>query len=228
MQNAVIEAVVFDMDGLMIDTEPLYKRAMQKAAEELGFQIEENFFIRLIGLPDTACKAVISEHFGPDFPMQQFWERWPRIWKKEAMTSGIAQKPGLTELLSRLSEIEMPMAIATSSFRQQADFSLRAAGVNHPFEHIVTGDEVENGKPAPDIYLEAAHRLSADPQKCIALEDSENGIRAASAAGMSAIMIPDLIQPSREISGIACCVLSSLYEARDRIDEMLHKPGQQS
>jgi len=216
----LLSAVVLDMDGLMIDTEPLYKQSMQETARELGYDLTDDFMMSLVGRPDTDCRRLIMKELGDSFPLDTFWMRWPQIWRGIASSNGIKRKPGLEELLSYLSDAGLPMAIATSTYREQAEFSLKAAGVTNAFGHMVTGDLVEHGKPAPDIFLEAARRLEVDPQLCIALEDSENGIRAASAAGMTAIMVPDLIPPSDEIRCLANQVVNSLHEVRSLISGM--------
>ncbi len=221
MQNNNRYAVILDMDGLMIDTEPLYKYALQKTAQEFGYTLTDNFMMRLVGRPDSDCRRMIAAHLGPDFPLQSFWKQWPLLWRSEALSNGIKQKPGLPELLSFLTKRRIPAAIATSSSRRQAFFSLDAANINHPFDHFVTVDEVEKGKPAPDIFLKAAKRLETHPKFCIALEDSENGIRAASSAGMHTIMVPDMIQPSEDIRNKTNFLASSLHEAKDHICDII-------
>ncbi|MBP3191775.1 HAD family hydrolase [Natronogracilivirga saccharolytica] len=220
MSKTVIEAVIFDMDGLMIDTEPMYKTALQETARQFGYEMEDAFFYQLVGLPNTACKKVIAGKMGPGFPLDEFWAWWPGIWKTEARKNGIDKKSGLDEFLSWLSGTGLPAAVATSSTRKQASFSLEAAGVDYPFEHIVTGDDVKHGKPEPDIYIETAERLGVPARNCAALEDSENGVRAASSAGMLTIMIPDLKQPGPEVRNEADYILNSLHEARDILSEL--------
>ncbi len=217
LQNCKISAVVLDMDGLMIDSEPLYKRSMQAAARDLGYDLTDKFMMSLVGRPDTDCRKLIMKEFGNGFPLDTFWEQWPLIWREIASSEGIATKPGLQELLTYISDAGLPSAIATSTYREQAEFSLQAAGVTYTFAHIVTGDQVDRGKPAPDIFLEAARRLDVDPQHCVALEDSENGIRSASAANMIAIMVPDLIPPSDEMHNAASFVMDSLHDVRELI-----------
>lgn len=212
-----IEAVIFDMDGLMIDTEPIYKRALQKAAAELGYHLSDEFAFTLIGLSNPACRNAIAGHLGPGFPLDEYWKRWPELWREEAEEHGIAKKPGLDELLSCLKDRGTPMAIATSSSRPQTEFSLRVSGLSFPFDHIVTGDQIENGKPAPDIFLEASRRLDVSPDRCLALEDSENGVRAAHSAGMVTIMVPDLKQPSDEVRDAAFDVVGSLEQVMHRL-----------
>src|SRR5688572_17294916 len=188
--TSAIAAVVFDMDGLMLDTEPTYKVAWQAASAELGYLLDDASYAKFVGRPTVDCEQGLIDRFGSAFPLDRFRTRWPDIWKADVAANGIHQKPGLLALLDLIESRGLPTAVATSSDADYAAFSLRAAGLEQRFRVIVTGDEVERGKPAPDIYLEAARRLRTEPARCLALEDSEAGILAASRAGMVALLIP--------------------------------------
>src|SRR5262249_22784775 len=137
----------------------------------------------------------------------------------------IPMKPGLIELLSFVSEHRIPIAIATSSDQNYATFSLQAAGLGGRFSYIITGDQVINGKPAPDIYIEAARRLGVAAEQCVGIEDSDAGALAASASGMITVMVPDLKEPSEDARAAAFCVVDSLLEARDKIASLMKVPG---
>lgn len=216
------------MDGLMLDTESIYKRAWQNAAAQCGYTFEDDFYFTLLGQPIPACETVILERYGADFPLPRFRARWPELWRADVEASGIPTKPGLNELLSFLDENTTPTAVATSSDLEYATLSLRAAGLEGRFRQVVTGDQVINGKPAPDIYLEAARRLGVLPQRCVALEDSDAGVLAANAAGMIAMMVPDLKAPSTEAQAVAFSVLASLLDARNQIASLIkdaHEAG---
>src|SRR5215510_10915283 len=184
------------MDGLMLDTESIYKRAWQNAAVECGYTFDDDFYFTLVGQPNPACEAAVLERYGAGFPLPRFRTRWPELWRADVECSGIPTKPGLNELLSFLDENQIPTAIATSSDQEFTTFSLHAAGLDGRFSRIVTGDQIVNGKPAPDIYLESARRLGVEPQRCVAIEDSDTGVLAASAAGLVVMMVPDLKPPS--------------------------------
>jgi len=216
-----IAAVILDMDGLMLDTESIYKRAWQKAAVQCGYILDDDFYFALIGHPNPACEAALSERYGGAFPMPEFRARWADLWRTDVESSGIPTKSGLTELLSFLGEHRIPTAVATSSDQDYAIFSLRAAGLEGRFNHIVTGDQVVNGKPAPDIYVEAARLLGVAPERCIAIEDSDAGALAANAAGMITMMVPDLKAPSAEARSAAFCVVASLMDAKNQIASLL-------
>ena len=216
-----LRAIIFDMDGLMLDTEPLYKAAWQAAAAELDHQIDDRFYARLVGRPTADCEQELVGQFGPDFPLDRFRARWPTLWQAEVAAHGIQQKPGLLAFLSFLDEQGLPVAVATSSERDYMAFSMRHAGLEGRFEIVVTGDEVARGKPAPDIYLEAARRLQVDPTTCVALEDSEAGVLAASRAGMRTLLIPDRTRPSDVAAQAAFRVFGSLSEAHNLVSRSL-------
>ena len=216
-----IAAVILDMDGLMLDTESIYKLAWQNAAAECGYNLDDDFYLTLIGQPNPACEVAMLNRFGDDFPIADFRARWSRLWREHVEISGIPTKPGLTELLSFLRERQLPMAVATSSDRDYASLSLRVARLDAWFNIVVTGDQVVNGKPAPDIYIESARRLGVAPAHCVAIEDSDSGVLAASAAGMITVMVPDLKSPSPAARNAAFCVVASLVDARNQIAPLL-------
>jgi HAD superfamily hydrolase (TIGR01509 family) len=210
-----IDAVVFDMDGLMLDTEPLYKTAWQQALAELGHVLDDASYLRFVGRSTEDCESELARQLGVAFPLDTFRSRWPQLWRDCAHANGIATKAGLHELIGFIKEQRLPMALATSSDASFAAFSLDRAGLHDTFDVMVTGDQVARSKPAPDIYLEAARRLEVAPRHCVALEDSEAGILAASRAGMLSLLIPDLKQPGKEAVLAAFRVLGSLHEARE-------------
>ncbi len=210
-----IGAIVLDMDGLMLDTEPLYKIAWQAASAELGYALDDQSYVKLVGRPTEDCEQELLRQFGLAFPLDRFRALWPMLWQAEVAVNGIQQKPGLIEFLAFADALGLPIGVATSSEAGYTAFSLRHAGLEGRFTVIVSGDEVARGKPAPDIYLEAARRLQVAPAACVALEDSEAGILAASRAGMCALLIPDWTRPSAAAVQAAFRVLASLNDARD-------------
>jgi HAD superfamily hydrolase (TIGR01509 family) len=209
-----IDAVIFDMDGLMLDTEHIYKAAWQNAARQLGFVLDDPFSFTLVGRTNADGETALVNHFGGAFSLPAFRERSAALWREEVEANGIPLKPGFLELLEHLAQKNIPAAVATSSDQDYAACSLKAAKVDiRRFAAVVTGEQVKNGKPAPDIYLEAARRLGVNPGRSLALEDSDAGILSASAAGMVAVMVPDLKPPSPAARQSAFRVLPSLHEA---------------
>ncbi len=220
-----IRAAILDLDGLMLDSEPIYRLAWQSSTAALGYELGDDFYLPLIGRNNHDSEAELIRIFGPKFPLAQFRGSWPRKWRQYVETLGMPVKPGLGDLLNILERYRLPMAIATSSDAEQASISLRAAGLDQRFSCIVTGDQVKRGKPAPDIFLEGARRLSIPPNQCLVFEDSDAGIFAASAAGMPAILIPDLKAPSAEAAALAYRILDSLKEAAELVKQIMPNQG---
>ena len=217
-----VDAVIFDMDGLLLDTERVALDTFLETVLELGLDANSTLFESFIGKPWAATTALIRETLGPK-DAQRILSRWPETFESRIDSEGIPKKAGVDELLGLLRRNAVPLALATSTSRDRTLVQLEAAGLNEHFETLATGDEVENGKPAPDIFLLAAERLRVEPRCCIALEDSEPGVEAASEAGMRVIMVPDLVQPTPEAVARAERVCSNLFEAQQFFDAIL--PG---
>jgi HAD superfamily hydrolase (TIGR01509 family) len=209
-------AVVFDMDGLLFDTETLYHEAGLLAAAEGGHRFGAELLSQTIGMTWSRSRDLLLGHLGPDFPVDEFQAAWVRHFWVIAETR-LALKPGALELLDTLDELGLPRAIATSSSPTTVDRHLKAHDLATRFDAIVGHGDYENGKPQPDPFLKAAERLRVEPRLCLALEDSHNGIRSASAAGMMTIMIPDMMPPTEEIRGLCTHIAGDLFEVRDLI-----------
>jgi HAD superfamily hydrolase (TIGR01509 family) len=203
------DAVIFDMDGLMLDTEPLYRRSWQDAAQAMEREISDELYATFIGRGTDDCMRMLGAHFGPEFMLSEFLQRSRAAWRECVTQRGIPHKPGLLELLEFFDAHALPRAVATSTKRENALFCLGELAAR--FHAIATGDEVQNGKPAPDIFLLAASRLGVAPATCLVLEDSDAGARAARAAGMNVVVVPDLLPPSPH----ATHVCASLLEVRN-------------
>jgi HAD superfamily hydrolase (TIGR01509 family) len=207
------KAVIFDMDGLMLDTERPIVTAWEQAAVERGWQLSGEVLARTIGVDEAATRKVIVESYGQDFPYDTIREDLERIYVENVEKNGIALRPGLLVLLEHLNSLGMPVAVATSSTRNVALWKLRMAGIEEHFPLLVCGDEVRRGKPAPDIFLKAAGLLGGEPAGCLGFEDSPAGLRALEAAGIRSVFIRDMVEPSPEILGAVWLRLNSLDEA---------------
>jgi HAD superfamily hydrolase (TIGR01509 family) len=206
-----IDAVIFDMDGLLIDTERLAVRALGAAANSMGTDVPEAFCRVLIGVPADQCRKMARGRCGPDFSVQAYFESADRYMTELIEAGQLRPKPGASELLTWLEEQRVPKAVATSSTRAKALDRLWNAGILSRFDTIVSRDDVQRGRPYPDLYLRAAETLGIPPAGCLALEDSYNGVRAAHAAGAQAIMVPDLLVPTDEMQSMCETIATDLH-----------------
>lgn len=182
-------AVILDIDGLLLDTEPGYRRAWQQAAWALGFRLEEAWLEELSGLSIDAVEQALCQTLGAGFDLNAFRALSAKIWQAQVARDGIPVKPGYAYLLSALRQLKLPYALATNSHRPYAEKCLQIAGIDRDFPHLVTRSEVNAGKPDPDVFLAAAKKLACPPAACLAVEDSAVGLIAAHRAGMQPVWI---------------------------------------
>ena len=214
-------AVVFDMDGLLFDTERVYQDAILAAAAELGVPMTVEIFRGFIGTPWIVNRVKMVEAYGESYPCEALRERWIGNFKRR-IDGDLQLKPGAVELLDLLDSTSLPRAIATSSSHTTVKHHLALHGLGARFEHVVAAGDYDRSKPAPDPFLTAARLLGVAPEWCLALEDSHNGVRSASAAGMMTIMVPDLLQATEEIRTLCIHVAADLHEVRQLLcDRML-------
>jgi len=216
-----IRAVIFDMDGLMLDAEPIYKIAWQRAAVECGHPISEELYFDLIGRSRVDGEDILLGAFGPDFSVEVFRAACGRCEAAAFAEELPAKKPGLDDLLAFLDSHGMPKAVATSTERAQAAAQLGGLGLWDRFNVIATGDEVANGKPAPDLFLLAARRLGIEPSRCLVLEDSEAGVVAAHGAGIEVWVVPDLKPPSPAVEELTQGRFASLAAVEKELRRLL-------
>ncbi len=209
-----VRAVVFDMDGLLVDTEIVVYRAMQRAAGAQGGELPMATFLRMVGLQHAASDRIVADHFGPGFDMDA-WRNHVSLHFDEELAAGIALKTGALEILDHLDALGMPRAIATSSSLESVRGSLGPHGLVDRFHVLITRDVQVNGKPHPEPFLKAAAALGVNPADCLALEDSHNGVRAAAAAGMMTVMVPDMLDPTEEMETLCVRIARDLHEVRE-------------
>ncbi|MBU2654313.1 HAD family hydrolase [Acidomonas methanolica] len=210
-----IRGVVFDMDGLLLDSETLAMDALEEAARDLGHDMPLSFCRRMIGVPADGCRKLVREEYGADFPMERFFQLQEEHLRRYVDTGRLVLKEGVEPLLELLDELQLPRAIATSSSRYRADHHLKLAGLDGRFDAVVTRDDVTRGKPDPEPYLKAAERIGVAPEDGLALEDSHSGALAAYAAGFRVVVVPDLLPPSEDVREKAFAVVESLLHVRD-------------
>ncbi len=209
-------AVIFDLDGLLFDTESLYQEAIMTAADELGHDITPAIFRTMIGRPWAQTRAFLLDRYGNSFPVDELLATWHRHFDVIIETR-LTVKPGVLELLEALDTLGLPRGIATSSSHKTVQHHLGAHDLAGRFHQIVASGDYAFGKPAPDPYLLAAKRLQVDPGLCLALEDSYNGVRSAAAAGMMTIMVPDLLEATDEIRSLCTFVVRDLHRVRSLV-----------
>lgn len=207
-----MNAVIFDMDGVLFDTERLCQDSWLAVAEENGLPGMEEIFPKCIGLNANDSRRIVMEAYGEDFDYEGFRGQasvwfWDYIEK-----NGLPVKPGVKELLAWLREKEWPVGLASSTRRSSVLNHLEQAGIKDYFKVIITGDMVEHSKPQPDIYLLACRELGVEPEQAYAIEDSPNGIRSAYAAGMCPLMVPDMIAPDEEMSKLSAEIFGDLKD----------------
>jgi HAD superfamily hydrolase (TIGR01509 family) len=206
--------VIFDMDGLMLDTERIAKIAWKEAALLAGHDMPDSIFESMIGRTKLDSVTLLKNAFGPDFDFEKTYRECAAIYQDYIAQHGLPLKPGVLELLGDLSARSVPLGVATSTRNPAARLRLEQTGLLGYFSVLVTGDEIVHGKPAPDIYLEAVRRLGLDASISFALEDSPAGVRSAHAADLKVIMVPDLVAATPEFASLTQFVAKSLHDVR--------------
>ncbi|OQS40397.1 hydrolase [Chromobacterium haemolyticum] len=214
------DAILFDMDGLMIDTERISMESWRRAADELDMALSDQLLLDMVGLSMRRCTEFLSERLGSQddaVALQNVGRKhyWQMLEHEE-----IPLKRGIEALLDWALAQSLPRAVATSTQRQLADIKLGRTGLSRYFDTVVAGDEVAHTKPAPDVYLAAARKLGVDPLRCVVLEDSIYGLHAGVAAGMRVILVPDLVTPPADQTHQALAVCKDLHQALDVLRQL--------
>ena len=218
--SAYPAGVLFDMDGLLLDSERLARDAFVRACEDHGYEADLLTYHQCIGSTYDKTRELLMAAYGEDFPYQAIDERWSHHYHARLAEGPVPVKDGAMALLTHLASREVPMALVTSTRRATAQEKLEATGLIRFFESLICGGETERGKPNPDPYLAGAARLELEATCCWALEDSANGVRAAVSAGCTVYQIPDLVAPTAEIEQLGHQIVATLHEVQAALEAL--------
>ena len=210
------KGAIFDMDGTLFDSEKIYKSAWIATAKYFGKEGGAELADKVSGAGEAGCRKLIHE-FYPDVDVDKFFMHVVNTAVKVFENDGVEMMKGVTEILTYFNEHGVKMAIASSSSIEVISRNIERADIKKFFSAVVSGDDVEHGKPAPDIFLKAAEKINLPANECYVFEDSFNGIRGAKAAGCVSIMIPDTVQPTDEIKKLCAAIYPSLTDAFNAI-----------
>lgn len=214
-----VDAIIFDMDGVLIDSERISFKCFKEAFKEYNYEIDEKFYLMLIGRTVNSIKELMKKEYGADFPFDEIYERKRNLAFETTKKNGVKIKPGVHELLDYLNDKKYKTAVATSTRKERALQLLEEAKIKEKVNYVIGGDQVEKSKPNPEIFLKAAKALNVEPEKCIVIEDSDSGIAAAHAGKMIGIHVPDMKQLEDETKALAFKVCSDLIEVKEYLEE---------
>ena len=214
----MVQGVIFDMDGLMFDTEPIWGSCWERVISEHDFEMPEGLLDEVRGCSgDTVC-AALRRLLGEDAPAEEIWEREKKLACETLLEQGAPKKPGLDDLLEYLHDSVLPMAVASASPKDVILRNLRRSDLERYFDVVVSGEGLGRGKPDPLIFLETARLLGTNPARTLVLEDSSNGVTAAHRGGFACVMVPDLEQPAAEVAAMTTAVVDSLDQVIDLLE----------
>ena len=213
------KAVIFDMDGVIFDSERLVLEGWQEIAAKYGIKGIEEVLPRCLGVNAQATREIFREYYGQDFPYDEYKKEASALFHSRYGNGKLPLKPGVKELLSYLKENGYLVGLASSTRQAIVEQEIRDAGLMPYFDNLVCGDMLKRSKPEPDIYLKACENLDVEPRMAIAVEDSYNGIRSAKRAGMVPVMVPDMVQPDEEMRSLAHKICKDLFEVKNWISE---------
>ncbi len=221
MTGTQIQAVLFDMDGVIFDSEIKVIECWKVIADKYGIEDIETPCYEALGTTREKTQEIMKEHYGADFPYDMYKQEMSALFHERYGEGRLPKKPGVEELLQFLQMHNIRIALASSTRRDVVTQELRDGGLLSYFDAVICGDMVARSKPEPDIFLKACEVLGVAPEHAVGIEDSFNGVRALSAAGITAIMVPDLKQPTEEIRALADVILPDLLAVRDYMKQIL-------
>lgn len=211
------EAVIFDMDGTLFDTETISMKAWKRIGEKLHLPTSDTFILSLIGRTRKDQQGIFDTYMPKGWPQEEACRLHTLYKKEEKQQNGVPLMGDVKGLLEMVKDKGYRIAMATSASAEDVEFNLHHAGIAPYFEIIVSEEMISQGKPAPDVYLKTAEMLGVQPQKCLVVEDSLNGVRSAYRANTNVVMIPDKVPPTKEIETMCDYILNSLDELKNMI-----------
>jgi len=213
-----VDAIIFDMDGVLIDSERISFKCFQEVFKEYDYKIDEEFYVKFIGRNVKGIKTIMEEEYGADFPFDTIYKKKVSLSLEITGKNGVIIKPGVHELLDYLNKENYKIAVATSTRRERALQLLEEAKIKDKVNYVICGNQVENSKPDPEIFLKAAEGLNVNPEKCIVIEDSDAGITAAHAAKMIGIHVPDMKLLEDDTKGLAFKICENLMDVKNYLE----------
>lgn len=217
---AMPAALIFDMDGLLLDSERVLAGCFEAVAAEMGARLPQDIWLTMVGKADGECHRMLTDYMGDAAAARRLLDEGKARYLVPAR-AGIPHRPGVIAMLDWLVQHRIPRAVATTTRQPLASQKLEAAGLLRYFDTVVSSSDVALPKPAPDVYLLAAARLGVAPPACLVLEDSPTGVRAALAAGMTPIQIPDLVAPDDAVRALGHRITSSLMDVHRMLQAMM-------
>ncbi|MEQ8155603.1 MAG: HAD family phosphatase [Clostridiaceae bacterium] len=215
-----IEAVLFDMDGVIFDTERVYLEHWTKIFQKYGYKMTKEIYISVMGRGRQNVTKTFLEIYGQDLPIEQMYKEKDELLLQAVESGKVPMKPGVKEILNFLKENKFKIGLATSAKRDRMMMQLKMGNIEKEFDTIVCGDDITNSKPNPEIFLKAAERLSVNPKKCAVVEDSPAGIKAAYNAEMRALHVEDLKKADEEILKSCHKNFKNLFEIKEYLYQL--------
>lgn len=219
------KAIVFDMDGVIFDSERIAFHCWEKVGRRYGLSNIWETYMKVIGVNEAETKAVVLKTYGKDFDYEKFSAETSMLFHEIADRTGLPVKKGVRELLSYLKDKQISLGLASSTAQATVEAELKQAGLYHYFSIVVGGDLLKHSKPEPDIYLMACEKMGVAPGDAYAIEDSYNGIRSAYTAGMSPIMVPDMLEATEEMRLKSVVVLKDLLQVKNWFETLEENDG---
>ncbi len=214
-----VDAVIFDMDGVLIDSERLSFKCFQEVLQDYNYEMDEKIYLKFIGRNIDGIREVLKKEYGEDFPFEEIYKKKSKMALEFTNKNGVKVKPDVHELIDYLNNKKYKIAVATSTRRERALELLGEAGVKDKVNYVVCGDQVEHSKPNPEIFLKAAKGLEVKPENCMVIEDSDAGITAAHAAKMVGIHVPDMKELEDETKKLAFKICKNLIDVKEFLEE---------